>query len=252
MTNFTIALRKSGGFAKNWIELEQGDSWNYLRKGFRKRLPPRSRRATPRPGSMPSARLERWFPASGAGFGTINGALDIYELFTVQQAPKFIESIKTATQASSTPTSLEHYLSSQDKESKLGLNLKTRVIEECAVIYCKGRITFGIEAGVLSAQIAGLMQQPRLLVIDLSGVRMIDAAGLGELVFVAASAQANQCSIKLVAPSDFIRQLLELTGLTWVFEVYPTLGEATLAFPRTRNLTDRLTLPLWETPTVPS
>ncbi len=59
---------------------------------------------------------------------------------------------------------------------------------------------------------------------------MIDGAGLGELVSVAVTAQASQCSVKLAAPSDLIRQLLELTNLTSVFEVHPTLDAATLAF----------------------
>jgi anti-sigma B factor antagonist len=124
----------------------------------------------------------------------------------------------------------EQCLSSQDKESKLRLSLETRVTEEVTVICCKGRIAYGIELAVLSGEIAGLLPQTRRLVIDLSGVEMIDGAGLGELVSVAMTAQASQCSIKLAAPSDLIRQLLELTNLTSVFEVYPTSDEATQAF----------------------
>ncbi len=124
----------------------------------------------------------------------------------------------------------EQRLSSQDKEPKLRLSLETRVTEDVTVICCKGRIAYGIEAGALSGEIAELLPQTRQLVIDLSGVEMIDGAGLGELVSVAVTAQASQCSVKLAAPSDLIRQLLELTNLTSVFEVHPTLDAATLAF----------------------
>jgi anti-anti-sigma factor len=69
-------------------------------------------------------------------------------------------------------------------------------------------------------------------VIDLSGVEMIDAAGLGALMSVALRAQASQCSVKLAAPCNLIRQLLELTKLTSVFELYLTLEAAILALNR--------------------
>jgi len=124
----------------------------------------------------------------------------------------------------------EKHLNSPDKEPKLRLSLETRVTEDVAVIRCKGRIAYGIEAGALSEEIAELAPQPRRVVIDLSGVEMIDAAGLGELVSVAVAAQASGCSIMLAAPGDFIRRVLTLTNLTSVFEVYPTLDAAIRAF----------------------
>ena len=123
----------------------------------------------------------------------------------------------------------EQRLNSRDKEPGLRLSVESRVMEEFAVISCKGRIAYGIEAAALSGEIAELAPQTRRVVIDLSGVEMIDAAGLGGLISVALTAQANQCSVKLAAPGDFIRQLLKLTNLTSVFEVHPTLEAASVA-----------------------
>jgi len=111
----------------------------------------------------------------------------------------------------------------------LRLSLETRVAEDFAVICCKGRIVYGIEAAALSGESAKLASQTRHVVIDLSGVEMIDAAGLGALISVALTAQASQCSVTLAAPGNLIRQLLELTKLTSVFEVHPTLDAATVA-----------------------
>ena len=108
-------------------------------------------------------------------------------------------------------------------------SFETRVTEGVNLVCCKGRIAYGIEAAALSGEIAELVPQSRRVVIDLSGVEMIDAAGLGELISVAVAAQASGCSITLAAPGDFIRQLLELTKLTSVVEVYPTLDAASLA-----------------------
>jgi anti-sigma B factor antagonist len=123
----------------------------------------------------------------------------------------------------------EQHLSSQDKEPKLRLSLETRVTDDFTVICCKGRIAYGIEAAALSGEIAELASQTRRVVIDLSGVEMIDAAGLGALISGALTAQASQCSVKLAAPGNLIRQLLEVTKLTSIFEVYPTLDAATVA-----------------------
>ena len=109
------------------------------------------------------------------------------------------------------------------------LSLETRVAEEVTVICCKGRIAYGIEAAALSAEVAELAPRTRRFVIDLSGVEMIDAAGLGALVSVALAARASQCSVTLAASGNLIRELLDLTKLTSVFEVHPTLDAATVA-----------------------
>jgi len=66
------------------------------------------------------------------------------------------------------------------------------------VICCKGRIAYGIEAAALFAERA---PQTRRVVIDLGGVEMIDAAGLGALISVALMAQESQCSVTLAAPA---------------------------------------------------
>jgi anti-sigma B factor antagonist len=116
------------------------------------------------------------------------------------------------------------------KEPMLRLSVETRVTEEVAVIRCKGRIVYGIEAGALSGEIAEVAPRTRRVVIDLSGVEMIDAAGLGELVSVAVAGQASRCYMTMVAPGHFLRQLLELTKLTSVLELYPTFDAAILAF----------------------
>jgi len=129
----------------------------------------------------------------------------------------------------------EQRLNRQDKESELRLSLETRVAEDVTVICCKGRIAYRVEAAALSGEFAELAPQTRRVVIDLCGVEMIDAAGLGALISVALTAEANQCSVKLAAPGYLIRQLLELTKLTSVFEVHPTLDAAAGAFRQSQR-----------------
>ena len=54
-------------------------------------------------------------------------------------------------------------------------------------------------------------------------------AGLGALISGVLTAQASQCSVELAAPGNLILELLELTKLISVFELYPTLDAATVA-----------------------
>lgn len=117
---------------------------------------------------------------------------------------------------------------SQLKE--LRLSLETRVGEHVTVIFCKGRIAYGIEASLLSSEIAELARQTHRVVIDLSGVEMIDAAGLGALLSVVLTAQASHCAVRFAAPGNRIRRLLDLTKLTSVCDVHLTVDAATIAF----------------------
>jgi anti-sigma B factor antagonist len=119
--------------------------------------------------------------------------------------------------------------SKQHRESTLKLSLEIRVTEDATVVHCKGRIVYCHEAAALSGQVAGLLPHTRQLVLELSEVQMIDGAGLGELVVILMGAQASGCSIKLAGPSDHIRELLELTYLNSVFEIYPSLEDAIVA-----------------------
>jgi anti-sigma B factor antagonist len=112
----------------------------------------------------------------------------------------------------------------------LKLNLEIRAVDDVTIVHCRGRISFRDEALELSGKIADLLPNTRQLVLELSGVEMIDSAGLGELALMLTWARTLGCSIKLVAPKDRVRHLLELTNLASVFEIHPTLEDAIFAF----------------------
>ena len=110
------------------------------------------------------------------------------------------------------------------------LDLETRTIEDVTVLSCKGRFTYRDEATAFSRKIAELLPDARQLIVELSGLEVIDSAGLGELVVVHMWIRASGCSLKLAGANPRIRQLLELTNLLSVFDVHPTLDDALLAF----------------------
>lgn len=110
------------------------------------------------------------------------------------------------------------------------LDLQTRAIDDVTVLYCRGRFTYRDEATAFSQKIAELLPNARRVVVELSGVEVIDSAGLGELVVVHMWIRASGCSLKLAGANPRVRELLELTNLMSVFDVHPTLDDALLSF----------------------
>ena len=97
------------------------------------------------------------------------------------------------------------------------------------VLHCEGRIIFGPEARALTGIVADVLPSARRMVIDLSGVEIVDSAGLGELVLLHMWASAAGFSLKFAGPRKSVRHLLELTNLAAVFDAYGSVAEAIAA-----------------------
>jgi anti-sigma B factor antagonist len=72
-------------------------------------------------------------------------------------------------------------------------------------------------------------------VLNLAGVDYIDSSGLGTLVGVYSSARAGGADIKLTGVGQRLRDVLQITKLVTVFEVYDTEQEALASFDRSRK-----------------
>jgi anti-anti-sigma factor len=57
------------------------------------------------------------------------------------------------------------------------------------------------------------------VVLDLSAVEMLDGGGLGMLVFLHRWTRDNGIQLKLVNPSEFVREMLDRTRLSCVFDI---------------------------------
>jgi anti-sigma B factor antagonist len=118
------------------------------------------------------------------------------------------------------------FLSALIKEPTLKLSLDVRENSGKAVVYCKGRIVYRDEAAALSAKVLDVLSRTSSVVIDLSGVEIMDTTGLGELIAVLNYAKARGSVVKLAAPNRRVYSLLELFKLTSLFEIHPTLTAA--------------------------
>jgi anti-anti-sigma factor len=113
---------------------------------------------------------------------------------------------------------------------KLKLSLETRNRGDIVIVHCQGRIVYRDEAAELSRVVGELQQRAKKLVLDLSGVNSIDSAGIGELALLQTWSEERNGNLKFAGASPLVSDLLELTNLDSVLEVYPTVEAALASF----------------------
>jgi anti-sigma B factor antagonist len=112
------------------------------------------------------------------------------------------------------------------------LKMETRQADGVTILSCQGRIVFGEEAAALRENLKRVLASSRQIVLNLAGVSYIDSGGLGTLVGVYSSARAAGAEIKLTGLGQRLRDVLQITKLVTVFEVYDTEQEAIATFHR--------------------
>jgi anti-sigma B factor antagonist len=113
----------------------------------------------------------------------------------------------------------------------MALDIQEREHEAVAILDLKGRITVGPEATALRERVAALTAAgSKNLVLNLKGVDYIDSTGLGALVIVATSLRKNQGNVKLVNLSRRNIELLVMTKLATVFEIFNDEQDAVNSF----------------------
>jgi anti-sigma B factor antagonist len=99
------------------------------------------------------------------------------------------------------------------------------------VLQLSGRITLGEESSQLRTKIKDVLGQGKTrLVLDLAEVTYIDSAGLGTLVAGFTSAQNQGANMKLANLTKRFDELLHITKLVTVFDVYKTVEDALKSF----------------------
>lgn len=111
------------------------------------------------------------------------------------------------------------------------LDIKTRQSEDVTILDMDGKVTIGEGSVALRSTIRGLLEEGRKkILLNLSGVGYIDSSGIGELVasFTAINKEGGQ--LKLLNLTQKLQDLLAITKLLTVFDVYETEAEALGSF----------------------
>jgi len=112
------------------------------------------------------------------------------------------------------------------------LRMSTRALEGVLVVDCSGRLMFGEESASLRDTVKKLLAQSPRVVMNLREVNYIDSGGLGTLVSLFTTARNAGGAVKLARLSQRVGDLLQVTKLLTIFEVFDDEETAAKSFKR--------------------
>jgi anti-sigma B factor antagonist len=109
----------------------------------------------------------------------------------------------------------------------MSLVIKPRRLDDVVILDLSGRITMGEGTLVLRDQIKKLLTATdRKFLLNLADVNYIDSSGLGELVTSFTTIRNQGGLLKLLNLTNRVQDLLQITKLLTVFEVFNSEAEA--------------------------
>ncbi len=113
----------------------------------------------------------------------------------------------------------------------MSLYIVEKALNGIAVLDLRGRITLGDETANLRQMVNDLLNSGRKqIVLNLKGVNYIDSSGLSTLIACFISSRKQGGSLKLAHLTTRVRDLMQITRLSTVFESYETVEDAKNSF----------------------
>ena len=113
----------------------------------------------------------------------------------------------------------------------MALKITNREVQGVSVVHMDGRIVLGEESNALRESVKNLLaENKKKIVLNMSDVTYIDSAGLGTLVAAFHSARAQGATLKLANLGSKFQEVLQVTKLMTVFEVFDSEAAAVQSF----------------------
>ncbi len=113
----------------------------------------------------------------------------------------------------------------------MALAIASREVDGVTVLDLSGRITLGEGSVQLRDSIRDLIGKGQMrILLDLGDVNYIDSSGLGELVSAYTSAKNQGAALKLLKLTKKVHDLLQLTKLYTVFDIYDDEASAIASY----------------------
>jgi anti-sigma B factor antagonist len=115
----------------------------------------------------------------------------------------------------------------------VALRITSGEVDGLTVLWLDGRIVLGEETGALRDLVKDLMAQgKKKLILNMNNVTLIDSAGLGALVAAYSSTKSGGASLRLCHLGTKFNELLQITKLITLFDVYNTQADAIRSFSK--------------------
>jgi anti-sigma B factor antagonist len=111
------------------------------------------------------------------------------------------------------------------------LNMKERQAGDVTILDMDGKITIGEGSVALRSAIRRLLEEgKKKVLLNLAGVGYIDSSGIGELVSSYTAINKEGGQLKLLNLTQKLQDLLTITKLLTVFDVYESESDALNGF----------------------
>ena len=106
-----------------------------------------------------------------------------------------------------------------------------RKVDKLVILDLKGKITIGTGDVMLREHISKVLEQgERNIILNMAEVTYMDSSGVGELISSYTSVTKRGGKLKLLNLTGKIKDLLQITQLITVFEIYDSEAEAVASF----------------------
>jgi anti-sigma B factor antagonist len=113
------------------------------------------------------------------------------------------------------------------------LKLTSHEVDGVSIVALDGRIVLGEESTALREKFKSLIAAGKQkIVMNMDNVTYIDSAGLGTLIAAHVSAKTKGASVRLCHLGKKFHEVLQITKLLTVFDVYDTQAAAVSSFAR--------------------
>jgi anti-sigma B factor antagonist len=120
-----------------------------------------------------------------------------------------------------------------EEEINVALKITTREVDGVTVAALDGRIVLGEESNALREKVKALVAEgKKKIVLNMDNITFIDSAGLGTLVASHHSAKGQGAALKLCHLGTKFQEVLQITKLMTIFDVYNTEAEAVASFSK--------------------
>jgi anti-sigma B factor antagonist len=111
------------------------------------------------------------------------------------------------------------------------MKFNNRQSGDVTILDLSGRITIGTGDMALRSAIMEIMETgAKKILINMSGVTMIDSSGIGELVSAYTTSTGRGAKLKLTNLPPKVSDILTITQLITVFDVYDNESDAVRSF----------------------
>jgi anti-sigma B factor antagonist len=113
----------------------------------------------------------------------------------------------------------------------MSVEMTNREVNGVSVVALDGRIVLGEESNSIREKLKNLVAEgKKKIVLNMANIKYIDSAGLGTLVAAHVSAKTQGASVRLCHLGRKFYEVLQITKLLTVFDVYDTEAAAVSSF----------------------